>query len=148
MNDEFKVIEKHLINYDNYKLGIKNMKRQLDNLYPRITATYDDVGGGKTGAFMFKSQTEDIAMKRIERSCDLLRTDIEQYELVVHSIDEALKHLDKMERKFVDLRYFHNLKVETIASRMKYSKRSIYVLKDKVKEKLVISLKHLLNVSV
>ncbi|MGP4063075.1 hypothetical protein [Halobacillus sp. H74] len=148
MNQDFARIERYLYQYNNYLVGLKNMKRYYESLYPRVTATYDDVGGGSTGAFTYKSQTEDIALKRMEKEFENLKAQIDEYELIIGSIDEALKHLDKTKRKFVELRYFQRVDMDMIASKLKYAnKRSVYSIRDKVEDELIVSLKILLSMS-
>lgn len=147
MKDEYKVIENHLKNYEYYKMGVRNMKRQKENLYPSITSQIDEVGGGRSGSFEWKSKTEETAIKRIERSFDLLEADIRQYELVISSIDEALENLAQKEKRYVELRYFQKAKMERVAAKLNYSKRNMYNMREQVLGKLYISLKHLLNVS-
>lgn len=149
MNGDFEKIEEHLFQYHNYKVSLKHTRRQLESLYPRITATYDEIGGGSTGAFLFKSQTEDIAIKRIEKSYDKLKAHMEQYELVISSIDEALQRLNKVNKKFCELRYFQQEDMETIAKKLRYSnRRSVYEIRNRVGEELAISLRHLLYISI
>src|SRR3954470_22097851 len=95
-SEDFKKIEKHLKNYRNYKIGMTNMKKQLEHLFPRITAAYE-IREGKTGTFANNSTTEEFAIKRAEKKAEMEHL-IHTYQLVVESIDAAVKQLDPLEK--------------------------------------------------
>lgn len=141
--NEFKLIEKHLKKYMNYKLGIENLRKQLDHLYPKTTASYDLTKEGSSGTFLFNSNTENYGIKRAELG-NALQKEIESYEVIIHSIDRTLDVLDEKEKMYVKLRYFEGLDNRTVAERMKFSLKMMYKVRDGFKEKAQISLRNLL----
>lgn len=88
--DEFEIIEDHLDKYTDYKIGVENLQEQLNYMYPKVTASYDPTKEGSSGTFMFSSQTEDIAIKRVETEKEI-KKEIEKYELLITCIDRDRK---------------------------------------------------------
>jgi hypothetical protein len=143
----FKAIEDHLKNYKNYEIGIQNMRMQLDHILPNITTNYE-LREEAMGAFVFSSSTEKIALDRIEsRHATDLNETILLYELIVKSIDDAVNQLDVIEQDFVKLRYFKGWGIDSVAKEMTYSKRKIFDIRNSVREKLMISLKNITNIT-
>lgn len=145
---QFKKIEDHLRNYRNYQAGIKNMQRQLDYILPNITAQYE-ISEGTVGTFTFKSTTEDFAIDRIEGKRALqLHEDIAIFQLIIESIDNAVKELEKHEQEFVQCRYFQNWSIQRSAMKMKYTERNLFFVRNNVRDKLMISLKHIAKLEI
>lgn len=142
--NSFKIIEEYLRNYHFFKVGIENMKEQLEYIMPSCTAKFELVPDS-FGTFKIGSTTEKYAIDRIEskRALDLYE-DIARYELIVNSIDNALKELEEIELKFVELRYFQKKSIQAIAEELGYSEKHIFNLRNRVMTKLLISLKGLL----
>lgn len=137
----FSEVEGILKHYNDYKTGIKNMKQQLNFIMPGITANYELVEGS-VGTFAITSKTEKYAIDRIESKKALdLHEQIEEYEIKIRSIDNAVSGLKDLEKEFVRLRYFQGLTVEKVAQEMGYSRRSMYHVRLEVLEKLAISLR-------
>jgi len=145
--NEFKMIEKHLKKYMNYKLGIENLRKQLDNLYPKTTASYDLTKEGSTGTFLFNSTTENYGIKRAELG-RALQEEIDYYEVIINSIDRILDLLEEKEKQYVKYRYFEGLDNKTVAERMKCSLKMMYKVRDGFKEKAQISLRNLLLIEI
>lgn len=144
----FKKIETHLRNYRNYQAGIKNLQIQLDYILPNITAKYE-ISEGSVGSFVFKSTTEDFAIDRIEGKRALqLHEDIAIFQLIIDSIDNAVKELEPHEKQFVKLRYFQNWTYGKTALEMGYTERNLFFVRQNVRDKLMISLKNILNLEV
>lgn len=144
MNREtVKCIEKNLRLYRTYEATIANCKRQLDYMLPSAVISYDFNSGG--GGFMV-STTERSALDRLEskKAIDLHEA-IERYTLIIQSIDSAIKCLDDTERQFIEYRYFKNLSLEECAEAIKYSLRTVFVIKKEALEKLTISLVNILS---
>jgi RinA family phage transcriptional activator len=136
--DEFKEIERHLKNYKNYKIGIMNLKKQLDYCFPRITSSYE-LNEGSSGGFSVKSDTEIYGIKRIDKA-HALEEEVREYGLIIDSIEKALKQLDSTERDFIEYRYFNNWNVRRVANKLGYSVRSVHTIRNEVKKQLLISL--------
>ncbi|MEH7114544.1 sigma-70 family RNA polymerase sigma factor [Neobacillus niacini] len=134
-------IEKHLKNYHQYKIGIKNLRLQLDSIMPNITVAYE-VRDGSVGTFIINSSTEKYAIDRIEskRALDL-NEKMEQYQLIVDCIDSALLGLDEEERKFVESRYFSNFSAKKMAVMLGYGESTIFHKRLSILEKLQHSLR-------
>lgn len=92
------------------------------------------------------SSTEKSAIDRIEskRALDL-HEQIATSQTIVESIETALEVLEEKERAFVELRYFKFLPFNEIATAMNQSERTVYDIKKRATEKLVISLANLLT---
>lgn len=145
---EYRIIENHLKNYRNYLAGIRNMQKQIDYSLPKITANYD-LREESIGTFMFSSSTERFAIDRIESSSALkLHEDIVIYELIVNSIDEAIAELAEEEREFVELRYFNGYTIMGTAEEMGYSERQVYLIRNNVRDQLLISLKNIIMLNI
>lgn len=142
--DDFKRIEKHLKNYRNYKIGIQNMKNQLEHYYPKITTSYEP-REGSSGSFSFHSTTEDYGLKRIEKREEMERY-IKENSIVLESIDSALKSLDPIEKDFVQERYFNNKNMKMVASVLGCTLRNVYSIREDVKQQFLISLRNLTHI--
>lgn len=144
--DNYKRIEKHLKNYKNYKIGIQNMKKQIDQLFPKITASYE-LSEGSTGTFSSHSNTELYAIKRTEKKAEMEEY-IRTYGVVVDSIDSAIKQLDPLEKEFVEHRYLNNANMKMVAVTLGYSLRAVYTIREDVKEKFLITLHNLTHLEI
>lgn len=145
---DYKIIEGHLRNYRNYMAGIKNMHKQMDYIMPGMTASYE-LREESIGAFVFSSSTEKYAIDRIESKRALqLHEDIVIYELIINSIDDAVNELEEDEREFLELRYFQNRNIADTAETLGYSERQVFLIRNNVREKLLISLKNILRLKV
>jgi RNA polymerase sigma factor (sigma-70 family) len=142
-NEQIREIESYLRKYQIYKANIKNCKRQLNYLFPNVTASYEFEP--KSGASFMISSTEKSAIDRIEskRALDL-QEQIARSQTIVESIETALEALEEKEKVFVELRYFRCLSFIEIAAEMKQSERSIFDIKNRATGKLIISLANLL----
>lgn len=139
-------IENHLKSYQQYKIGIKNLKLQLDTIMPNITVSYE-VREGSVGAFMIQSETEKYAIDRIEskRALDL-HEQMKLYELLVNCIDAAIEKLDDDEKKFVECRYFSNFTMRKISIQLGYGESTLFNIRTRVLDKLTYSLGNLPDV--
>lgn len=137
-------IEGHLRKFHTYKAGIKNLQRQINYIYPNVTAKYEFTRSGS--GFVVSSSTEKTALDRIEskRALDLLEQ-IERFKIIVESIDEALNELQDQEREFIELRYFKDMSWNDIQRQLNYSERQLFYIRRKTLEKLLISLKNLFS---
>lgn len=146
--ENFKILEGHLRNYRNYLAGIKNMHKQMDYIMPGMTASYD-LREESIGAFVFSSSTEKYAIDRIESNRALqLHEDIVIYELIVNSIQDAVVELEDEEKEFVEMRYFNNCSINETAETMGYSERQVFLIRNNIRDKLLISLKNILRLKV
>ncbi|GMA49342.1 hypothetical protein GCM10025857_06990 [Alicyclobacillus contaminans] len=138
-----RAIEAHLRCYMSYKVGIRNLQKQLDYIMPSMTARYD-LAEGSHGTFFISSSTEKYAIDRIEskRALDI-HEQIAQYKLIVDSIDEALKTLTEEERSFVEMRYYKQWSVKKTAEALGYSEKNIFVIRTRAMDKLVICLRNI-----
>ncbi|MFI5407435.1 MAG: sigma-70 family RNA polymerase sigma factor, partial [Nitrososphaerales archaeon] len=93
------------------------------------------------------NNTERVALDRItsKRALDLLE-EIEKYKLIIISIDNALDELDSKQQSFVQLRYFSNLKMHEVKTKMQVSdEKALYRIRRQVLDKFSISLGSLLS---
>ncbi|GGJ76979.1 sigma-70 family RNA polymerase sigma factor [Virgibacillus salexigens] len=140
-----KQIEYHLRNYHTYKVGIKNLMKQLDHIMPSMTASYD-ITGSSSGTFNIKSETENFAIDRIESRKALdLHEDIKRYELIINAIDESLNSLNDIEYEFIQNRYIEGKTIANTAMELGYSDKHIFNIRNSAFSKLLISLKGILQ---
>jgi hypothetical protein len=141
-----RTIENHLRFYQTYQIGIRNSKQQLEYIMPSLVSP--SVGVEEKGSYFFiPNNTLGVALDRIEskRALDL-REQIERFQLITCSIDNALEDLNAQEREFVKLRYFERLEMKQVKEKMKYSEeKSVYRIRRLVLDKLLISLNNLLS---
>lgn len=142
---QIKKIESYLRAYETYKLGIINLQKQLDYIMPNVTASYE-LREGSTGTFNIKSDTEKYAIDRIEsKKALIIHEDIERYKIIINSIDEAMKGLNDIERDFIKYRYFKRQQINQIMDTLGYSEKYIFTIRNHIMNKLLISLKGLLQ---
>lgn len=144
--EDFKKIEKHLKKYNSYKTSVKNMEKSLNVMFPRITSVMEP-REGTTGTFTNKSDTEEYAIKRIEKK-DKLKYKISQLNLIIDSIDSGLKQLEPLEREFVEMHYINKVNMKKVAPTFGYSLRTLYTIRDDVKEELLITLHNLIDIEI
>lgn len=140
-----RTIENYLNKYNTYKIGIKNSQQQLDYMLPTLTTRYES--DGVTASYYIANNTERVALDRItsKRALDLLE-EIEQYRLIISSIDNALTELDDKQKKFVQHRYFNQLKMYEVKAKMNVSEeKTLYRMRRQVLDKFAISLSSLMN---
>lgn len=142
---QIKKIERLLRYYTYYKVGLMNLQKQLDYIMPEITARYEIVKG-TVGTFKLTSQTEKFAIDRIEsKKALMLYEDIERYNIIIDSIDEAVSELDPIEREFIEKRYINRMTMKQTAQEMGYSEKYLFNIRNQAMDKLLISLRGLLE---
>lgn len=121
-----KNIEKHLKNYNNYKVAILNLSKQLE-----FIATNDNME-------IFKERIDDDC--EFQESVDKLASELQHIKLLKDSIDISLSELTELEYRFVQYRYFKNWTIEKSALEIGYSDKALFVIRNQVMDKLLISL--------
>lgn len=142
---QIKKIEKHLRKYTTYKIGLVSLQKQLDYIMPDITATYE-LTEGNNGTFKINSLTKDYAVDRVEsKKALMLHEDMERYNIIIESIDEAVSDLDELERKFIEVRYINRKTIAQTSIELGYSEKHIFNVRNQVMDKLLISLRGLIQ---
>lgn len=132
-----RTIENYLNKYISYQIGIKNCEKQLNYMMPTLTAKYD-----QNASFYIANNTEQVALDRITTK---LLEEIEQYKLILASIDNALSELTEKQRLFVELRYFRGLKMYEIKPCLHVSEeKTLYRIRRQILDKFLISLNNLI----
>lgn len=121
-----KNIEKHLKNYNNYKVAILNLSKQLE-----FIATNDNME-------IFKESIDDDC--KFQESVNKLSSELQHIKLLKDSIDISLSELTELEYRFVQYRYFKNWTIEKSALEIGYSDKALFVIRNQVMDKLLISL--------
>lgn len=140
-----RIIEGYLTKYGTYKIAIRNCEMQLDYMLPSLTVRFDS--DGTSASYYIKNDTEKVALDRItsKRALDL-REEIEQYKLIISSIDNALAELSETQREFVRNRYFLGLKMYEIKDKMHFSEeKALYRIRKQILDKFSISLNNLIR---
>ena len=138
-----KKIEYHLRHYNTYRVGIVNCEKQLEYIMPNITPTYDFKSDGS----FIANSTAQIALDRIEslRALELYES-IKKFSLICESIENAFKELKPLEQDFVKLRYFDCEPMQYVTNTLGYAEeKSVYRIRRHTLDKLLISLKNLLD---
>lgn len=142
--ERVKRIEYHLRNYRQYLVAIENIDRQIrlhrSDIMPSITANYE-LREGTVGAFIVRSGTEEAALRSIERTVppELIQ-ERASYSIITESIGAALKTLTKIERRFIERRYFDGQDVNKVADELGHSTTYIFDIRNAIFDKLLISL--------
>lgn len=135
-----KRIEYHLRNYNNYKVGMLHLKKQLDHILPKTTSSYE-LREEALNHYSSSSSTESVAMERMEGDyAKQLEKDHEEYALIIEAIEDGLNVLDEVEYKFVKFRYFNDWSIEKCAMKIGYSDKMLFVIRNQLMDKLLISL--------
>jgi DNA-directed RNA polymerase specialized sigma subunit len=140
-----RTIEMHLRHYHTYRVGIINCQKQLDYIMPSLVSGYNT--DGVNSFFFVSNNTEKVALDRIEskRAIDL-KEEIDQYKIIVESINRAFSELKEQEKCFVQWRYFDCLPMYEVKTKMGYSEeKSVYRIRRHILDKLLISLNNLLS---
>lgn len=122
-----KNIEKHLKNYKNYKLASLNLTKQLDF-----------ISANKNNKILFAENAGDCY--HFHESKDMITNELNQLHLITTSIDTSLSELTELETKFIQYRYFKNWTIEKSALEIGYSDKALFVIRNQVMDKLLISL--------
>jgi DNA-directed RNA polymerase specialized sigma24 family protein len=142
------VVEHHLRSYKTYQIGIKNLQKSLNDILPSITTNYT-LREGTNGSFDITSNVETAVLDRLEGSKAIyLREQIRELETIIQSIDEAVAALGEKEREFITYRYFEGFDVDKTSSMMGYSTDGLYRFRNRILDKLFISLRNIVQVSV
>ncbi|MGX1266454.1 uncharacterized protein YjcR [Rossellomorea marisflavi] len=123
-NKRIKTIERHLKNYSNYKVALLNLTKQLE---------FISSNHAKKNIFSEQHRT-------LEDSLEKLSNELKQIKIVKDSIDASMSELTELEGKFVEYRYFNNWSIEKSALEIGYSDKALFVIRQQVMDKLLISL--------
>lgn len=146
--NSYKEIEMHLRHYKSYIVGINNLKRKLELIFPNITTNYE-LREDRSSVFIISSSTEETALCRLESKEALdIHEAIFNYQLIVDSINAALKDMNETEKRFIQIRYFECKSFETITQEMNFSIRTVNRIRERILKKLSISLRNLKNMRV
>ena len=140
-----RVIENYLNKYITYQIGIKNCQNQLDYMMPSLTCRYES--DGKSASYFIANDTEQVALDRItsKKALDLLE-EIEQFKLILTSIDNAMGELDSKQNLFVQKRYFEGLKMYEIKPLLHVAEeKALYRIRRQILDKFLISLNNLIS---
>ena len=139
-----RIIENYLNKYFTYQIGIKNCQNQLDYMLPSLTCRYES--DGKSASYFIANDTEQVALDRIssKKALDLLE-EIEQFKLILVSIDNAMSELDEKQKSFLEFRYFKGLKMYEIKPLMHVAEeKALYRIRRQILDKFLISLNNLI----
>ena len=139
-----KKIESKLRNLPSYKVGLHNLKTELDSIMPNCVASYSASGGSMQ--FNLSSSTESYALDRIESTRAILLTgQIDQYTREIEALERGIQGLDDVQREYVERRYFQKKKFAEAARLMSVSERTLSNIRKNALEELSISLLNLLG---
>lgn len=117
-----KNIEKHLRNYKNYKIGIKNLEKQLSLISSKTTPLYPTL--------------RSFAVPSVLK----IKAELEVLLMIVGTIERALAELTEIEKKYVECRYFNKWSVNKSAMEIGYSDKALFAIRNQVMDKFLISM--------
>lgn len=123
---QIKKIEYHLKNYNNYMAAIRNLKKQLEYQESREKLSINDSS----------TRTSVIVS---------LKSKLSQNQIIIESIDIAISELNEIEKQLVTYRYFKNWTIKKTAMQIGYSDKSLFVIRNQLMDKLIISLSSILH---
>ncbi|MFD2627394.1 hypothetical protein [Oceanobacillus kapialis] len=127
--DRVKLIEFYLKNYRTFKVANSNLQKQLELL-------------------MNVDQQNLPSMQSVDNEkLVAIRKNYNETLLIEKSIENAVYDLSPIEQQFINSRYFKRHSIEKTAQTIGYSKASVYVLRSRIMDKLLISLGVILNTS-
>lgn len=140
-----RIIENYLNHYKTYKVGLKNCQKQLEYISPSLVGNYRQ--DGNQSAFYISNNTEKVALDRMtsKKALDLIE-EIEQLKIIISCIEDALNELGERELEFIQYRYFDEMRIYEILSKMHIGDaKTLYRMRKKVLDKFLISLNNLIN---
>jgi DNA-directed RNA polymerase specialized sigma24 family protein len=142
------LIEHHLRSYKTYEIGIKNLQKSLDDILPSITTNYT-LREGTNGSFDITSKVEMAVLDRLEGSKAIyLKEQIRELQTIISSINIALEALGENDRRFVQLRFIEGYNMDKVAQDVHASVDNCFKIRNRIMDKLLISLRNIITVSV
>ncbi|QTM98438.1 transcriptional regulator [Sediminibacillus dalangtanensis] len=117
-----KIIEKHLKNYNNYKVAAINIKEQIERLLPT------------------QRSTESTKMDYPTDSFKKLENELAEVEVLMESIERAVAELSPVEKEFIKYRYFNNWSINKSAMEIGYNDKALFTIRNQAMDKLIISM--------
>lgn len=136
----YKETEYLLYNYDMFKMSIKNMNIEIENIKKEDGAkgiAYDGVQSSPTNKF--NSATENTALANIEKIA-YLEHSIRSTEDRIESIDRTLKELTECERSIIIDRYIKAKPWYIVAYNVSYGERQCRNKRRDAIEKMAIGI--------
>jgi DNA-directed RNA polymerase specialized sigma subunit len=134
-----RIIEHHLKSVNAYRSIVKKHRIELDHLFPSLV----DYGHEYRSIDYISNRTDAAAILRIEMA-EKIQREIKKYEIIIKGIENSYSILSENERLFCELRYEQGLTMDSIKDVIGYSEtRSIYRIKEKAFDKLLIALNFL-----
>ncbi|WP_054860777.1 hypothetical protein [Gracilibacillus sp. JCM 18860] len=124
-----KIIEKHLKNYNSYKVAILNIKEQLERIRNRN---------------VLEKEEKTLSYRRDKYKT--LENNLMEFELLVESIDRSLEDLSETEVDFIRFRYFMKWSIDKSAMNLGYSAKAIFSMRNQIMDRLMISLSSIIQI--
>ncbi|WP_078392785.1 hypothetical protein [Shouchella patagoniensis] len=135
--EQIKVIESILRKYKTYQAGKLNLKKQLYAMLPDKSKILD-FERVKEDAESLNSILESPNQVKHAKG---IHEEILHYSLITDSVDIAIEQLEEIESEFVYFRYFDNRTIKETSIEMGYGEKHLFNLRNRVLDKLLISLK-------
>ncbi|SDK47121.1 hypothetical protein [Sediminibacillus albus] len=117
-----KIIEKHLKNYNNYKVAAINIKKQIERLLPP------------------QKMPEGTRRVTAVGNHEILENELTELEILMASIERAIAELSSIEKEFIQYRYFNSWSIEKSAMEIGYNDKALFTIRNQAMDKLIISL--------
>lgn len=133
--EKYKQMEKMLYDYKYTKGYIELRKADLQALeYEGVKAVQYSTPSVQTSGI-----SDPVAMEfeRLEKQRDFLQRTIREKERAIEKIDFAVKLLDDIEQKIIEMKYFKGSRNQSIADNLGYSKKQIERIKKKAIHRLI-----------
>lgn len=117
-------------------------------ILPNMTTNYE-LRENTSGVFVIYSSTEKVVLDRLEgRQAVIASETIKLYEMIVETVDLAVKELTEEEQQFIKLRYYQNQSIIKICNQLGYSERHIHRIRYNVLNHFLISLANIKNLRI
>lgn len=138
----YKEIEYKLYNYNMFKIGIENLKKEIeylesDEVRSLNAITYDEERTGKTNKI---SNVIESTMLSISEKILFKEMNIKRLENKIQAIDRALEVLTDIEREVIKLRYIEGKQWYIVAYNVNYNERWCKELRKRAIDKLIIGI--------
>ena len=144
---QYKELEKILFDYPKLKIEVRNLYIDLEEVKD-IIGIYGENGSPRAGSptYKFNSIVESEVISRegsLKDKIECIKRLIRSKERRIQQIENAVSMLNDESQKFIQLRYWDNIKMDHIAIQYNLAKTALYKRKDKILKELNVFLPHI-----
>lgn len=139
--DYYKTVEAFLYNYNQLKISIDNIKKEIEELHKAENIGLPSMGQGeKTGrTYKFHSETESEGVNIADKT-ELLQQRIDIIQSKISRLDNAINALNDMEQKIIKMHYIEGKQWWQIAYEVKYAESWCREIRKRAVNKIAVGL--------